>query len=881
MRRECLRDARSRRARRGAGLAAAVLVYALAASAAHARQLAIAHWPHSPVNHRLSTPAPPVSPTFSLNLRGNFALAANTLLTCPDNPVSSPRQRAAEPCLNANNNDENMKYVNVDPSGGHFNSSTATLTLPVGARVMKAYLYWGADLARGVDAKNGPGDGAPGGETPWDPKDHPTGTNHLWTSALLRIGSDAYATVDARAPQRDGVWQGIESWYSQPGNRVGFAYQVRADVTAEVESGLATARTRRRASGRTDRILTATVADVQAGRGYNRHAGWTLLVAYELPSAPWRNLTLYDGFAYVQVQGGQQLVVGPLDETGFETPTSGPVGAHVATWTYEGDRSITGDYFALGKLGSTCGALPHMHDALNPVDNFFNGTISTSGVDLLGRTPQFANQLGFDRDRIDVPEGTIPNDAKGASICLGTVGDTYFFGGIAFDTLIGAPNLDIAKTASANTANPGDTVTYTSTVTNRAQAGTSTEAATNLVVADPIPSGLDFVDFATNPGGVCSYDPNTRIVTCNVGRLEPGGTFSFAYRATVSAAAQGTSPTKLTNLACYVANTDRQPGNAFRGCATATVEVPPNPYADLGVVKTVSDEVAAPGASLTWTLVATNHGPQTSTGFKLTDQLPPGVAFVSHTAESPLTCTTPAVGTTGTIVCAAPSVPAGASLTVTVTATVPPGTPGGTVLRNVTTVDGNESEPTPDPHPNRDIAETTVITDDPTPPTPPGPPVPDGPPAPPIPPNASGVLPAQASSTRLSLTKRTNATTVTPGSLITFRLRVRNIGEGRGIDVRVCDRLPFGLVAVRAAGFRRTSGGRLCRSLGGLGIGRTRTARITARVTSSAPHRVVNTATARADNAPTVSARAVVGHFVACPAVARPAGRRPLAHVSC
>ena len=690
----------------------------------------------------------------------------------------------------------------------------------------------------------------------------------------MRVGSGSYATVDARAPLRNGVWQGIASWYSTVGNRPGFAYQVRADVTAEVAGGVARARVRRRRSGRQDKVLGVSVANVQAGTGYNRHAGWTLLVAYELPSAAWRNITLYDGFAYVQVEGGQQKVVGPLDFSGFETPASGQVDAHAATWTYEGDRAITGDYLALGKLGSSCGQLTRMHDALNPVDNFFNGTISTGGVDLGGRTPQFANQLGFDRDRLDVPEGTIPNDAKGASICLGTSGDTYFFGGIAFDTLIGAPDLEIDKNADKTQANPGDVVTYTTTVTNRKETGTPTEAATNLVIADPIPSGLDFVGFADNPGNVCSYDPDTRIVTCNVGRLEPGDKFSFAYRATVAAAAQGTSPAKLTNVACYRANSERQPGNEFRGCAPATVEVPPNPYADLGVVKTVSDDVVPPGATLTWTLVATNYGPQTSTGFELRDELPSGVTFVSHTAESPLTCTTPAVGSTGSVVCTAPSVAAGSSLTVTITATVPAGTVGGTVLRNITTVNGDQPEPTPDPHPNRDTTGTTVITDNPIPPTPTDPPDPTGPPAPPIPPSNGDVLGAEASGTRLSLHKSADAKTVTPGKQITFRLRVRNVGEARADDVRVCDRLPRGLALVHAPGFRR-SGGRLCRNLGHLGIGKARVVRIATRATRSAPLSVTNVATARASNARRVRARATVGVFARCSAAG------PTAHIAC
>jgi large repetitive protein len=668
---------------------------------------------------------------------------------------------------------------------------------------------------------------------------------------------------------------------------------VRADVTKEIAAAVLTTRARRARPGRrAQKTLTVTVADVQAGKGYNRHAGWTLLVAWETATGAWRNLTLYDGFAYVQVQGNEQKVVGPLDFTGFETPADGAVDAHVATWTYEGDRSITGDYLALGRLGRTCGELTHMHDALNPAkppdkdDNFFNGTISTGGVDLGGRFPQFANQLGFDRDRLSVPEGTIGNGARGASVCLGTNGDTYFFGGIAFDALIGAPNLRIAKTASKQTANPGETVTYTTEVANeRPAGGAATETATNVVVKDPLPSGLDFVDFSDSHGGACTYDSAARVVTCIVGSLAPGESFEFSYRATVSAAAQGTSPAALVNVACYVANSARQPDTEFRGCDPADVVVPPNPYVDLGVVKRVSADVVAPGATLTWTMVATNHGPSTSTGFVVADALPPGVAFVSHTASAPLTCTTPLPGASGALVCTAPSVPAepaaGSSLTVTITATVPAATANGTVLRNVVTVNGDQPEPTPDPHPNRDTAVTTVTTDDPPPEPPtPAPPDPDGPPAPPVPPAGGGVLPAGALGTRLSLSKRADTTTVTPGEKITYRLRVANVGEAGAVDVRVCDPLPGGLRVLRARGFHRQSGG-LCRNVGRLAIGATRVLRITTRATRSAPRSITNTAIAGAVNARRVRARATVGTFAPCAAAARRPRDDPVAHAAC
>ena len=305
--------------------------------------------------------------------------------------------------------------------------------------------------------------------------------------------------------------------------------------------------------------------------------------------------------------------------------------------------------------------------------------------------------------------------------------------------------------------------------------------------------------------------------------------------------------------------------------------MPPNPYVDLGVVKTVSADVVAPGATLTWTLVATNHGPGTSTGFVLADELPAGVTFVSATADAPLTCTTPAVGATGSVVCTAPSVPApaGSSLTVTITADRSSGTAGGTVLRNVATVNGDQPEPTPDPHPNRD---TTVTTrhhrqSDPT--------------------NTDPIRltrrdrrrPRSRPATATCWAPRSPARACRCTRARTPRQSRRasrsrsgcacaNVGEARADDVRVCDRLPRGLALVHAPGFRR-SGGRLCRNLGHLGIGKARVVRITTRATRSAPLSVTNVATARASNARRVRARATVGVFARCAAAG------PTAHIAC
>lgn len=856
--------------RRFGGVWVCVCIWVFAcAGAASARGHAVLRWPNSPVRHLIRRSSTPTPPTFSANLRGGVAVTGNTVETCPEN-LSAHKKRAKRPrhtrgsprdseaCIGANNNDHNMVYVNVDPSNGHFNSSSATLTVPAGAQVVRAYLYWGADLSEGVTRPpNNPapypkGDAAPGGRDPQ--------TNTLWTQAQLRIGSGAYTTALADLPA-GGATQAIPSWYSQPNNAPGWAYQARADVTDQVQLGLLS-RAHRTRSGQQ---LNVTVANVQAGQGYNRYAGWTLLVIWETPTAAFKNITLFDGFNYVQVEGGQELVLGPLDFTGFTTPSSGSVDAQVTVWAYEGDRAITGDYLALkSPITDTCVGMPHQSDALHDPGNFFNSTISTGGVDLGSRTPDYSNQLGFDQATLDLPEGTIPNRATDASVCLGTVGDTYFFGGLVFQSLIRAPNVQISKVADRSTAGPGDTVTYTTRVTNPQRSMDDplypTATATNVTVADPLPSGLHFSGFVDSPP--CTFNAATDTINCTVGDLPADGSFTYSFTVTVDGSAQGPAPNTIINAGCYTAGAEDLPGEVFTGCDRVPIVVPPTPPqptpADLGVVKTVSANTVAPGNTVTWKVVGTNYGPATSTNFVLADQLPPGVAFVSATASPQLSCTTPPVGGNGAVTCTAPSVAAGSSLTLTIVAVVPADTADGTILLNVATVHGNEPEPVPDPHPNRDETVTRVVVpDQPIPPAPnPLPPNPIGPPTPPIPTPPEPPTP-DVFTAELALHKSVTPAVARQGSTVAVRLRVTDTAEVSALKVRLCDTLPAGLAVVSAPGFQ-VRGRTLCRSIGTLKPVSSKTLDFTVRVVAGAGSRLTNHATATANNARTVRARAAV-----------------------
>ena len=206
---------------------------------------------------------------------------------------------------------------------------------------------------------------------------------------------------------------------------------------------------------------------------------------------------------------------------------------------------------------------------------------------------------------------------------------------------------------------------------------------------------------------------------------------------------------------------------------------------------------------------------------------------MSATASPELTCTTPAVGAGGSVTCTAPSVPAapaaGSSLTLTIVATVPDTTADGTLLANIATVSGNEDEPLPDPHPNRDQTLTSVVVpDQPVPPqpipplpTPPLPPAPDGPPQPPVVPVHPPRQPGPPADTLLKIHKVSTPATATLGDTVTYALRVSNVGEALAMKVRVCDTPPSGLTVTSAPGFKR-SGNSFCTTISKLAIGKAR-----------------------------------------------------------
>ena len=177
--------------------------------------------------------------------------------------------------------------------------------------------------------------------------------------------------------------------------------------------------------------------------------------------------------------------------------------------------------------------------------------------------------------------------------------------------------------------------------------------------------------------------------------------------------------------------------------------------ADLQLEKLDSPDPVLPGDSITYEILLTNAGPDAAEFVSLEDTLPAEVTFLSLFADPSWTCSTPAVGSGGTVSCSIDALPVGISdffITVMVGAGVTP----GTVITNTATA----SAETPDPDEGGPSAstDTTVAAPPPT--------------------------------SDVSVTKVDDPDPVMPGANLVYTITVTNTGTIDATSVNLVDPLP-------------------------------------------------------------------------------------------
>ncbi|THG31343.1 DUF11 domain-containing protein [Glaciibacter flavus] len=335
-----------------------------------------------------------------------------------------------------------------------------------------------------------------------------------------------------------------------------------------------------------------------------------------------------------------------------------------------------------------------------------SGATSTQGDCAISTTP----------DRVNCAIGTLANGASATITVSGStdpsstdpsVTDIATVGSDTADPrpgdntagataqLMQSADLVVTKTADPTTVVPGGTTAYTVTVSNR---GPST--ATNVTVNDAVsdPSTLVLTGASTvTPGATCA--PPSPNATCALPQLLPGQSMTVDLTALLSSAA--TPGSSIDNVATVSSATPDPRPDDDRAVAPITVAAA---QVDLVVSKAAPATVVA-GRTLAYSITVANAGLSDATDVVVSDKLPAGIVATS-VASTRGSCTSGA-----TVTCSIDALPAGiagspgASVTVTIQATVDGDVPAGPIEN---TASATASQTDVNASNNADTATTTV-----------------------------------------------------------------------------------------------------------------------------------------------------------------------------
>ncbi|MYW67944.1 DUF11 domain-containing protein [Streptomyces sp. SID8379] len=507
---------------------------ALAASAAAAATLVAAAVPASAVV------VEPFAQRYDEAVYGDFLTLGNTVMQCPSTPADD-----AARCLAAqagttteNNNQFDMQYTDTAGFGtGVLNSSTGQVTIPPGATVAYARLFWG-----GNDGTYKLGNNQIARCDTAGLATSPTDSGPLDTRPLVRVGGGAETRATVQNAVRTPAAVGGPHYYT-----------AESDITA-LFAGVTTGTP-----------VPVAVGDIWAPTGKGCVGGWSLTVVYQYDGpneqyAPTRrNVYIYGGHV-VQQSKDPDTTIG-ID--GFYRAGNKDVRASVTA--YEGDANVTGDAFLVN------GTRISDPDSGGGTNNFFNSR-AEGCLD-----PCEGNNFSIDAKTATIPSSVIPEGATSADLTFRTRGDTYVPSALAFSVPV--PDLEVSKTASPKTVRPGDKVTYTVTAKNIG--GVDYPGAK---FADDLSDLLDDATYNNDASaniGTVTYDRPRLSWT---GSVPEGRTATITYSVTVHDPVDGDG--RLTNN--VIADTPRtncDDGSTDPSCGAApTIEEPePTPPLDVTV----------------------------------------------------------------------------------------------------------------------------------------------------------------------------------------------------------------------------------------------------------------------------------------------------------
>ncbi|MDP3290614.1 MAG: Ig-like domain-containing protein, partial [Sulfuricurvum sp.] len=276
-------------------------------------------------------------------------------------------------------------YHNDTTTGGLANSTTSSLQLPAGAKVLWAGLYWQAIVANGSFNTN------------------------MTVKLRQEEGSNTYTdiTPDRLDYLQDGGYSGYTS------------YSAFADVSEYFGEG-------KWNEG------NYTVANIPVYEGkitsLGSYGAWALVIAYtntDDPNEKFRSFSIFDGWKIIDSSNPNVDV----DVTGFYTPDQTTIEAKSSVFAAEGDKHISGDVLNTTNYNTSTPVT-----LATVTNNTFNSSISGGN----SRTPLLTNNNGIDIQTFDIGDYLTPKQAS-MRFTFTSTQDRYWPSMIAFSTELYVP----------------------------------------------------------------------------------------------------------------------------------------------------------------------------------------------------------------------------------------------------------------------------------------------------------------------------------------------------------------------------------------------------------------------------------------------------------
>ncbi len=368
--------------------------------------------------------------------------------------------------------------------------SQAMLVLPANARVTYARLYW-AGSRQATSTSTFPPD---------------------TTVTLSRAGASGFSnTVTSDGGNTSKYLTNVD------------AYQSTADVTRLVQT-----------HGAGPYIIGGVDTQPFPGLGNNESfSAWWMVVFYEQPGMPLRQLTVFDSLDLVKGASSTPASESTTTLKGFLVPPTEGYQAKMGIVAFEGDRDLIDDQLLFNgnvlQSGPATSPINHPRNFFNGTRDFMGAVVSNEG-DLPQSTGTPGSLTGLDLDVMNVRTYVKQGDTQ-AGLRATSSGDVIWLGGFITSISTQSPSFsDTVKTVRNLTRNDGstragDVLEYTVTTRNSGE-----DASVQTVLKDVLPSSVTYVPGSLQVTSGANVGPKTDAVGDDQGEFVLGSPSTLLVR---------------------------------------------------------------------------------------------------------------------------------------------------------------------------------------------------------------------------------------------------------------------------------------------------------------------------------------------------------------